>query len=168
MTNGELDLLDEELNSEERVWERPSFLTVLCILTFVGVGFSIISSVFGLFTMSMLEGVMTDLNDSIGEGDDFSQSLGNGYRWTKITYLLSIAGSILCLAGALFMWKLRKIGYFIYVVGQIIPLTGTVLSIGSTFNGMFANFGVASILWSMIFPVGFIIMYGLHLKYMKK
>ena len=164
----ELDLLDGELNQEVRVLERPSFLTVLCILTFVGVGFSIISSFFGLFAMSMLEGVMTDLNNSVGEGDAFSQDLGNSYRWTKIIYLLSIGGSILCLAGALFMWKLRKIGYFIYVLGQLIPLTGTILSVNSTLNGMFTNFGFFSILVSMIFPVGFIIMYGLHLKYLKR
>ena len=118
--------------------------------------------------MSMLEGVMTNLSSTMGEGDDLSQTLGNSYRWTKIIYLLSIGGSVLCLIGALFMWKLRKIGYFIYIIGQLIPLTGTILSTGSTLNGMFTNFGFFSILVSMIFPVGFIIMYGLHLKYLKK
>lgn len=164
----ELDLLDGELNSEVRVLERPSFLTVLCILTFVGVGFAIISAIFGLFTMSLVEGMMRGLSDVSGNGDDFSQSIGNSYRWTKIIYLLSIAGSLFCLVGALFMWKLRKIGYFIYIIGQLIPLTGTVLSVGSTFSGIFAGLGMFSIILSMVFPVGFIIMYGLHLKYMKK
>jgi len=167
--NDEIDLLDKEISENTPILQRPVFITVLCILTFVGVGFSIISSIFGIFTMSMLENVMTSIGDTVGENDDFSQSLDNSYRWSKIIYILSIIGSIICLVGALLMWKLRKLGYFIYIVGQITPLIGTVLSAGSMSNDneIFGNFGVFSVIISMFFPIAFLIMYGLNLKHMK-
>lgn len=157
----DLDLLDDKVQTESK---RPVFLTVLCILTFVGAGFGIIAALIGMLAFGTLEDSTAELND-LGGPVDF----GNAYRWMKISYLLSLAGSVLCLVGALFMWRLKKFGFFIYVPGQVLPLIGSFLTVNSMFGGgILAGFGMITIVFSALFPLAFIIMYGLNLKYMTR
>ena len=47
---------------ETNVTTRPAFLTVLCILTWVGSGLGLIGGLFGLMSASVLEG--TDFGNS--------------------------------------------------------------------------------------------------------
>lgn len=156
-----LDLLDDPIQAETK---RPVFLTVLCILTFVGSGFGIIAALMGMLAFGTLENSTAELND-LGGPVDF----GNAYRWMKVSYLLSLLGSLLCLVGALFMWRLKKLGYFIYVPGQILPLIGSFLTVNSMFGGgILAGLGVITVVVSAVFPLAFIIMYGLNLKYMTR
>ena len=121
----DLDLIID--NEDKRLFEgkRPVFLTVLCILTFIGAGYGVISGLIGIYTMGAMEDLRTSLltPEAFG-GDDFGMDLENMYRWSKIAQLLALAGSIFCLGGALFMWNLKKFGYFIYVLGQILPIVG--------------------------------------------
>lgn len=66
------------------------------------------------------------------------------------------------------MWRLKKIGYYIYIPGQILPLIGSFMTMNSFAGGtLFAGFGMVAIGISFIFQLAFIIMYGVNLKYMK-
>ena len=155
--------------------KRPAFITVLCILTFVGAGIGLLSSLFSLFTLGQLQSTM-DTFDRIGSGfNDSDNDLTDVYKWQKIQVYLSLLGNGMCLAGALLMWKLKKAGFFIYVPGQIIPFFGAVMvftsmsgMMDSTIGGGF--FGMASalgLIFAAIFPLAFIIMYGVNLKHLK-
>ena len=76
-----------------------------------------------------------------------------------ITLIVHFIGAVLCLLGALQMWKLKKKGFYFFSVGVIVPdiVSGSVFG-ASIFSGvMFAVF---------IIPVLFIVFYGLHLKHM--
>lgn len=169
----DLDLIIDNGDKPLFDGKRPVFVTVLCILTFVGAGFGIISGIIGLFTM----GAMEELTSSITDMDEaFETEIGmdfqNMYRWSKIAQILALVGSVLCLAGALFMWHLKKSGFFIYVLGQVLPIIGTFLTMNSMFSGAgmfggFAGFGYIMTFLAMIFPLAFIVMYALNLKYMK-
>lgn len=165
--NNEINLLDEEIAENTIPKQRPVFLTVLCILTFCGAGFAIISSLFSILTFGQLENSMSEMNNAFsdtGMGVDFV----NSYRWMKISYVLNLVGALLCLAGALFMWKLKKFGFYIYILGQVLPIIGSFMTMNSMFNNsIFANFGVIVMFIGMLFPLAFIIMYGLNLKHMK-
>lgn len=164
--NKDVDLLDKEISDNTGPVQRPVFLTVLCILTFVGAGFAILTSLFSVFTMGQLEQGMRAMDETFSDskiGVDF----GNSYRWTKISYVLNLFGALLCLTGALFMFKLKKIGFYIYIVGQILPLFGSFMTMNSMLKGVFASFGMIAMVFGMLFPIAFIIMYGLNLKHMK-
>ena len=157
-------LLDD--NQDEKPQQRPPFLTVLCILTYVGAGFGIIGGLIGLIAMS----ATSETYESLSEFGDpsISEPFENAMRWSKISQLLALLGSALCLIGALFMWRLKKIGYYIYIPGQILPLIGSFMTMNSFAGGtLFAGFGMVAIGISFIFPLAFIIMYGVNLKYMK-
>lgn len=164
--NEEINLLDREINEGAVKKERPVFLTVLCILTFCGAGLAIVSSLFSMLTMGQLESSMREMNDVFTDSN-IGMDFGNSYRWMKISYVLTLVGSLLCLVGALFMWRLKKIGFFIYVVGQILPLIGSFLTMNSINMGLFAGFGMIMTILGMMFPIAFVIMYGLNLKHMK-
>lgn len=147
--------------------KRPMFLTVLCILTFIGAGFGVLGGIIGLAMMSTTEKIFNASNDILSN-TDMGMDLEQMYRWTKISQLLNIVGSLLCLAGALFMWKLKRIGFYIYIPGQVLPLIGSFMTMNSMLGGgPFAGLGMGMTFFAMIFPIAFVIMYGLNLKHMR-
>ena len=163
--NQEIDLLDKEIKSGTQL-SRPVFLTVLCILTFVGAGVGVISSIYSMSTLGQLEESMALMNNTFTDsGIPFD--FGDSYKWLKISYVLNLFGAILCLVGALIMWNFKKIGFYFYIVGQVAPLIGGFLTMNSMLKGSLVGFGMIAMIFSMIFPIAFIIMYGLNLKHMK-
>lgn len=158
-----MDILDETNEMyDRREGQRPVFITVLCILTWVGSFLGLIGGVFQLYTYSALR----QLN---------SQFTQNGLTEGSSGYLFWIAmgtilGSLLCSLGAIFMFRLKKLGFFIYLVGQLIPLAGSVYSMLVVSAGvqMLQTFSVISTGVGMIFPIAFIVMYGVNLKHMNK
>lgn len=164
--DNEINFLDLEISENTGPKQRPVFITVLCILTFVGAGLAIISSLFSMLTMGFVENTIKGMDDAFNQSD-VGMDFGNSYRWMKISYILNLVGSLLCLAGALFMWRLKKVGFYIYLIGQIIPLVGSFMTMNSSLNGIMANFGMIVMIIGMMFPIAFVIMYGLNLKHMK-
>ncbi len=164
--NKDIDLLDKEIIDTAPPAQRPVFITVLCILTFSGAGLTIITSLFSIFTMGQLETSMNNMNEAFGDSD-IGMDFGNSYRWMKLSYVLNLVGSLLCLAGALFMWKLKRLGFYIYIVGQLLPIIGSFMTMNSIKMGAFASLGIIATIIGMMFPIAFIIMYGLNLKHMK-
>jgi hypothetical protein len=89
---------------------RPTFLTVLCILTFVGSGLGLLGGLFGLLGLGFLS--------------SFSSSVGGGMIWA----LIALISSALCLFGAIQMWGLKKMGFSLYIVGSILAIVTYIMS----------------------------------------
>ena len=138
--------------------QRPTFLTVLCILSFIASGIGIIV----MFLALGAKGV-ADANDlSLENGIDTSymdasqvealESAQAVFSWPYmiIALILILVG----LFGVIKMWKLQKQGFYIYtgaqIVGLIVPLI----------------FGMAFSAVGAIIPILFIVLYGLNLKHM--
>ena len=149
---------------------RPVFLTVLCILTFVGSGFGLLASVFGLLFSGVNDASMSLAQRSM-DRSPFSEAINFNFeeiaRWTTYSQWANLLGSALCLTGALMMWKLKKIGFFLYIPGWIIPVTISAFSMQYIMTGWLANFGAIGIVINVIFAAGFIVMYGLNYKALK-
>ena len=168
------DFLDLEANDgmEKKL---PPFLKVLCILTFVGAGFGILGSIYAMFmqdfTIRMLEGSNSAFQDNpFLSGFDNSAYIETLKKWGQINNLLALLGSALCLVGALLMWKLKKNGFFIYLFGQIIPFIGIYGLMGGAMpnsGGPLGGFAAAGQVIAVIFPLAFVIMYGVNLKHLK-
>ena len=125
----------------EATEERPTFLTILCILTFIGSGFGILSSILFIVGAGALMSFLGSMGGATG---------GGGMAYLGISLVLSIAS----LYGAIQMWKLKKMGFFIYagagVVGIILPFV----------------FGMGFTAVGAIIPLAFIVMYYLNVKHM--
>lgn len=207
--------------------KRPTFLTVLCILTFVGSGWAIFSAItayntaestVALFSDSarnkttISTGTKTDTsvmfpktdtfsneeqlphsldnlpkeNDSLDKVDDIlkendEDSTSASYEMGKTfgtkmkknvmdmmnvdkmknSAIGSFVAALFTLAGAFFMWRLRRYGFYIYIIGIAIGIVvpfyiygNNLLAIG--INGFSSFFGLV-----------FIALYALNLKSMK-
>ncbi len=121
--------------------QRPTFLTVLCILTFIGSGLGILGSLFLVLGMGAILGALGSLGGAAT----------GGTAYAVIGLILSIAS----LVGAIQMWKLKKTGFYIYTAANVI---GILLPV-------FFGLGFSAI--GAIIPVLFIVLYGLNLKHMK-
>lgn len=103
------EILDIE-NSQGNNEERPTFLTVLCILTFIGSGLGILGGLIGAV------------------GNLFSSSYANAPGSGVLSILLGIISSALCLFGAIQMWQLRKSGFNLYVAGSTVYVAVAIMN----------------------------------------
>lgn len=168
MSSTYLDLEEEEQKG------IPTFLKVLCILTFIGAGFGIIGAIYSVamhdFTMNMMSRSLESAQNNPFMPKNFNATyMETLEKWGMVSYGLNFLGSFLCLMGAIFMWKLKKSGFYVYVLGQIVPfiaaygLLGGMTAGGGTFGGLM----LAGQILGALFPIGFIVMYAVNLKHLK-
>lgn len=140
--------------------KRPTFLTVLCILSFIAAGISIIASILGFVGMQAAESMMGSMESSMESmaalpGMEEAAAL---WKFAKVLLFVGIGCTILALIGVLQMWKLKKAGFYLYTAAQVIGLIVPVALVGMV--GM-SYFG-------LVISIAFIVMYGLNLKHMTK
>ena len=156
--------------------KRPTFLTVLCILTVIGSGWGVLSQLFSLLFTNLVDvsaqteqlNTMMDNMES-GAGTSFlSGILSSSQEVMQATMMhaksiavISLVLSLLSLCGAILMFSLRRIGFYIYTVAQLL-----LLFVVPYFAG-FSMIVVMGMLFSALFTVVFIILYALNLKAMR-
>lgn len=131
-------------NAGQESAKRPTLLTVLCILTFIGSGLSLL--VFLLATVAF--GVVSGMMESI---PGMSALTSGGIAFFAISLILSAVS----LYGAIQMWKLKKMGYYMYAGASVIAFILPIAMLGIPFNAM-------GIVWLAVF-LG---LYGMNLKHM--
>jgi hypothetical protein len=149
----------QNVNPVVETKKRPQFLTVLCILSFVGIGIGVISGLYSLMTFSSTIALM---QGSAGLfGGELGESIDALIKWGQTVYIIDIVSALICLGGVLMMWNLKKTGFFIYLIGEIAPAIASFALMGG-----FGPLGTMAMVFGLIFPIAFIIMYGLNLKHM--
>ncbi len=152
----EIDYQNEQQPAENKPAVRPTQLTFMCILTFIGSGMMIISNlVYSLYFDTIYEMIHDDNLPKVFAGvkEGLMVTLAAGRAFFVVNLLLSM----LALTGALFMWNLYKIGFHLYTIAQISLL----LAILYFIKGQ--GFPTGELLMSGIF-VSF---YAMNLKAMK-
>ncbi|MCX6294779.1 MAG: hypothetical protein NTX97_01725 [Bacteroidetes bacterium] len=119
--------MEENIESNWMEARLPQFLKVLCILTFIGAGLGLLSGLYNLvkaptaiedyekmqeMTANMNSGFMTMMTENAHAAALNALPLA----------ISSIGTSLFCLFGALMMWKLRKVGFYAYVCGQVLSI----------------------------------------------
>lgn len=146
----------------------PSILNVLTILSIIGSILGLIGGVYNFVTAEegykkMLEAQskMQDAPAFVKKmmGPEMLETLRKTAENKVPLLVLTLIGSALCLYGAIEMRKLKKQGYMLWMVGEILPLVGSVVFIGF---GMFSGFGIGG----LIFPLLFIALYTVNRKYL--
>lgn len=152
---------------------RPTFLTVLCVLTFIASSLGIYNAITSYTSAEMAVDVT---KDAIDEAQDqieaeteeipafIGKLLGSVTEGITVENVRSSAiasgiGNLLTLLGAILMWGLNKKGYFIYIAGSIV-LVLSPLFIYEGFVGVAGSMGAAFV--AILFGV----LYGLNLKHM--
>lgn len=156
---------------------RPAFLTVLCILTWVGSGLVLIGQLFSLATAKVSKEIVGMAEEGMEEAIDemaaetsegfagiFGKILGGSMQAMEhVTEmaLVRIFGALVVLFGAILMWKLKKTGYFLFLGGKAIIIVGLYVITAST--GMAFMFIGGPLFVAIVFSV----LYGVNLKAMR-
>lgn len=171
--------MEETLQDTPEI-RRPVFLSILCVLTFIGSGFGLSSGISNYMNAeqavsdkAMLQEAIDDAREQLEESggdqalrwlDEFSESVNDSYTVEnlKVNGLGNAASSLVTLLGALMMWRLRRIGFHLYVAGSILATFVPYYAYG---GGMI---GLMNTLFTGAVGLLFIVLYALHLKHLQK
>lgn len=164
--------LDEkELNVTN---ERPTFLTVLCIITFVVSGFMFLSSIYSGITYNKEEQIAANeatleqllqmaSEDETGAMEGVIPAMETfnteNVDYATLMVTINIISALLSLLGAIFMYKMRKTGFHLYIGSKVIgliPLLFFTLSMP-----VFLTYG-----FFIFFTAVFVFLYSRNLKYL--
>lgn len=144
---------------EQTTGARPTFLTVLCILSFIAAGFAIIAYVLVITAIGAISAVASNVESMSGESgqmaaqvsDALSKTPSVGLTWAYVA--IGFVTTLVGLFGVIKMWKMQKIGFFLYTGANIVSIIMTIV---------YSGFGVGIIISAL-----FIVLYGLNLKHLK-
>lgn len=160
----------DAINWEVDKNKLPSTLNVLTILTFIGSGLALISTIWGLFKAPPSETDLQEMQDKLDKAPDFIKSF-SGSHLVELTrksmenripiMVLSLVALGLCIYGAIQMRDRKKLGFYLYVIGELfLPFISMAIFIGLDLYGGFA-LGIA-----ILIPAVFIILYASQLKHL--
>ena len=153
---------------------RPTFLTVLCILTFIGSGWGLINNLFQLaiFTPERLVAQIQQITTMAGAEAQPSwvsslmtsslEVLQTTIMHGKAIYSLAALCSVVSLIGAFMMYKLKRNGFYLYVIAQIGQLF--ILPVYSGWNSVVLISMALSGFWALVFIILYAFNYS-KLKY---
>jgi len=165
------DFNDVNEISNTGVAKLPSGINVLTILTFIGCAVGLLGGIYSFAKAEQNYKTLEELQASgkMDEMPGFMKSFAGPEALemarksleNRIPILIiTLVGVALCFYGALQMRKLQKQGFYTYVIGQVVPVIGTIIFLGASVFKGFAIIGFC-------FPILFIILYATQLKHLK-
>lgn len=155
---------------------RPTFLTVVCIISFVGLGWNIINN---LTTLAFSSGnnfiydiVQDNLEMALNEAHAsdpataafLERIFDSVLKLLAVLPLFATLGlicAVIALVGVIMMWNLKKIGFYLYTAAKVIMLFIPIILTG--YNFISAMISISMLIGAALF----ITLYGLNLKAMK-
>jgi hypothetical protein len=157
--------------------KRPKYLKVLCILTFISAGLSLLSSLINLISGPPSAEAMEDQNIEIIKAIDELKSLemnsfvtlleqiqrmtasvnAQFYSVTFVSVLVVLIG----LFGALSMWKGKKIGFHLYIIYSLFSIIQIYFFVSP------ADIPMVVVVWNLIVSTIFVLFYSRHLKWLQ-
>lgn len=169
-----MDVLEQHEEQEQ----RPTFLKVLCILSWIYIGASLLGNLFswigGKLSPDEMREQVVQLKASVGEmkkigWDSFAQMIEQSIPLTQqmndsfyTVHSVNLVMLIIGLIGVVWMWQGKKLGFHLYIIYSLIAL-GAIYLYASP-----SNVNSASQLVNAIISGAFIFMYSRNLSWMKK
>lgn len=157
--------MESNISIESELPKRPQFLTILCLLSFIGNIFYFLWSLWGYFSISkseeFIKNITTSKPDTHGIINEMEQSLLNAYENAIPNLMIGLFCASICFYGVLLIWKLKRKGFFIYSVGEIIP------AIAAFFLGGDSLIGAIGAVLLLLLAVSWIVMYAINFKHLK-
>ncbi|MBN1597715.1 MAG: hypothetical protein JW894_05435 [Bacteroidales bacterium] len=155
--------------------KRPTFLTVVCILSFIGLGVAIMNNLFtvafGSFTSSIEPLLQDAFEEALAEVsaeepgavmlvEQIFEAILRIFEVLPIWAAITLVCSAIALAGVIMMWNLNKIGFYLYSGGKVILVFLPIIMIGwNLLSGLM-------FMGAFIVAAVFITLYALNLKAM--
>ncbi len=159
--------------------QMPKFLKVLCILSFIMCGIMLLFALIGLKNLFMTPEEILGMNPYMQTMQDNNpeayQAMLDSMQYKNVSAILGVIMPIISLFGVIFMWKRKKSGFYIYLVGEFLPyltifLTNGLATMYAATSQMGENGTMAiNIFIGMVifFDLLFVVLYGLNFKHLK-
>ena len=151
----------------EHAAKLPTTLNVLTWLTFIANGLGFILAFWAFFRAQATYDATVKAQDALANGPDWakkfamSPDIARAMLDNRLPILIiGLLSCFLCFYGALQMRKLKKMGFSVYILGDIVYYAAGIF-IGF---GAYSSFGA---MFGIIITIVFIILYATQLKYMK-
>ena len=143
---------------------RPDFLKILCILSFVACGLLILLCLLGTAVLGLdqetVDKVWVQVVETNPQFEDVDpmEFMHNFGMWC----VYMIIATTFSLIGVIMMWRLEKIGFYIYVIAEL-STHFFKLDVGNPESQSYS-----SLAFGMLIDLVFIFLYMRNLKYMNK
>lgn len=152
-------------NAAEMPDERPQFLKILCILSFVACGLMILVFSIGTMLLSLDESMVAEVWPQMVEANPAFESI-DPVEFLHQFGMLCVYGliaTVFSLIGVIMMWRYEKIGLVIYAIAEL----------SSNFFGLNMDMGeqeksYGGTIFFILLDLVFIAMYFVNLKHMTK
>lgn len=155
---------------EEQGKKLPTLLNVLTILTFIGSAFQLFSMPLAKFGANMTKKALENPDTMDNVSAEQLEEMEKAVRIFDLMeanaiplWIVTILSVGLCVYGAIRMRKLKKEGFYIYALGEFLPLLGGIIILGA--SNQFT--GTSSYIGGIGVPVLFTLLYATQLKHMK-
>ena len=101
--------------------ERPQTLKILCILSFIACGLMMIVYGLGSLCLALDEATIATFWDKMVEKEPKFEDVDplQFFHQFGMVCVYSLIATVFSLIGVIMMWKLEKIGFFVYVVAEL-------------------------------------------------
>jgi hypothetical protein len=166
---------ENQFNPGSPVPERPQFLTVLCILTWIACGFMFVTTLMNVVIQPSPEQIERIREANPAAADQLEEAIEQqGHSGQIANTSITLAALLVSAFGAYGMWKLRKRGFLLYICGELLPYLGLLivgtgsLAASASMTGMTEEAFVAMAIGIMVvFDLIFILLYASNLKHMR-
>lgn len=145
--------------------EKPQFLKVLCILSFIGCGLMIICFAIGTSVLGFNEDAVNSVWDKVLQTQPQLEDVNpmEFFHEVGMYCLYALLANVVSLVGVIMMWRLNKTGFFIYAIAELaINFFGLSIGVGEE------NKSYGGMIFMILLDLAFIIMYAVNLKHMGK
>lgn len=136
--------------------KRTSFLTFICILSFINNGWGVINNSIYSFFHTTISDVLSK-TEFPKEWEVFSEAMLKLLSAGRLFFVVGLILSLTTLLGVFKMWKLQKLGFHIYSISQLVSLIYPMFFL--------KDFPVP--IYSFLLTGGFIAMFATQLKIMR-
>jgi hypothetical protein len=169
--------MENQLDYNQQPAERPTFLKVLCILSFISIGLSLIFSLGSVFGGPQSEEEMVaqkvellEANEELRDNgmDGFADMMEQMTRMNEsinanfyMASVVSILALLIGFYGVFSMWQGKKLGFHLYIVYSLISVGQLYLFVSP------ADIPSIAIIFNLIVAGVFILLYSRNLHWMK-
>ena len=137
--------------------QRPSGLTVWCVLSFINAGWQILANIVTFLMYNLMKEIgqseeyLEMMEKFAPNVDDIESAMQVQFAVSRMSYLVQALLYVGSFIGVLYMWRLQKKGFHIYAISQILILIATALLVTSVTGASMTGAVIMTAVWIGIY-----------------
>lgn len=156
--------MEEQFNTEQEYKnfenpepQRPTGLSIVCVLSFINAVFQFIANIFSFLAYNVIQNLGQDedylemMEKFVPDIDEFESNMAAQLAVSRVSYLLQALLFVGSFIGVYYMWKMLKKGFHIYAIAQILILIVTAIFVTSVTGASIVGPAILTAIWIGIY-----------------